>query len=117
MNHPWLIGVAIFIALVAVLLRAMHSKKSFKVFYKSMSLAGDAHDMGFFKKFGRNTVIEKKCRIKSGLIQGVRSHSGYLTTKSGKLIAFSFIANNFTGRYPKIDRIHEALLIRLAETH
>ena len=25
MNHPWLIGVAIFIALVAVLLRSMHA--------------------------------------------------------------------------------------------
>lgn len=99
------------------LLKVMKTKKSFKVFYNSLALAGDKDDLGYFKKFGRNTIIEKKCRIKSGLIQGVRSHSGYLTAKSGKLIAFSFIANNFTEHYSKIDKIHEALLIRLAETH
>jgi len=99
------------------LLKMMHTKKSFNVFYNSLALAGDANDLGYFKNFGKNTIIEKKCRIKSGLIQGVRSHSGYLTAKSGRLIAFSFIANNFTVPHSKIDKIHETLLIHLAETH
>ena len=97
------------------LLRMMKGQKGFDSFYHSMSLAGDPDDDGFFKSFGQNTIIEKKCRIKSGLIKGVRSHSGYLTTKSGRLTAFSFIANNLTKSYRKIDKIHETLLVHLAE--
>jgi len=103
--------------MMAQLLGKMEKRRSFEAFYNSMSLAGDPDDVGFFKSFGRNSVIEKKCRIKSGLIQGVRSHSGYLTTKSGRLIAFSFIANNLTKSYRKIDKIHETLLVHLAENY
>ncbi len=97
------------------LLKVEATSPYFKTFYESLSLAGDDEDIGFFKNFGRNSLIEKKCRIKSGYIQGVRSHSGYIWTKSGRLIAFSFIANHFTAPYTQVDKIHEALLIRLAE--
>ncbi len=97
------------------LLKAEYISPDFKTFYESLSLAGDSGDMGFFKIFGKNSIIEKKCRIKSGYIQGVRSHSGYVTAQSGRLIAFSFMANHFTAPYAKVDKIHEALLIRLAE--
>lgn len=98
------------------LLKAEAQSTHFKTFYESLSLAGDPEDMGFFKRFGKNSIIEKKCRIKSGYIQGVRSHSGYVTAKSGRMIAFSFMANHFTVPYAEVDKIHEALLIRLAES-
>ena len=99
------------------LLKTEAQSAHFKTFYESLSLAGDTTDIGFFKKFGKNSLIEKKCRIKSGYIQGVRSHSGYVTAKSGRMIAFSFMANHFTAPYAQIDKIHEALLIHLAETY
>lgn len=99
------------------LLSRMKRKPNFEVFYESLSLAGDTGDIGFFKKFGQNTVIEKKCRIKSGLIEGVRSHSGYLITQSGRMIAFSFIANHLKTSFRKIDNIHKELLIQLAKEY
>jgi len=99
------------------LLKAIHTKPYFSSFNNSMALVGDPGDEGYFKNFGKNTIIEKKCRIKSGLIQGVRSHSGYLTTASGRMVAFSFIANNITSPYRQVDVIHKELLIQLAETY
>lgn len=91
-------------------------QKYFTAFYNSLSVAGDPDDFGNFKNYGRNTLIEKNARIKSGLITGVRSHSGYLKNKSGRLIAFSFIANNFSGRTSEINNIHKQLMILLAGT-
>ena len=96
------------------LLSAMTRRPSFQTFYRSMGIAGDPQDIGHLKKFGRKTLLEKNARIKTGLINGVRSHSGYVTDRSGRLIAFSLIANNFNGRYGKIDKIHEKVLLKLA---
>lgn len=90
-------------------------QKYFNSFYNSLGVAGDASDISFYKKYGVNTPIAGNARIKSGLINGVRSHSGYLKTKSGRTIAFSFIANNFSGSSSQIDKIHIDLMIKLAE--
>lgn len=101
--------------LMSQMLLAMAKHKEFKTFYNSMAVAGDPKDIGFFKRFGAGTAIEKNARIKSGLINKVRSHSGYVNDKNGRLIAFSFIANNFDGRVKEINNIHKKLLIALAK--
>jgi D-alanyl-D-alanine carboxypeptidase/D-alanyl-D-alanine-endopeptidase (penicillin-binding protein 4) len=54
-------------------------------------------------------------RAKTGLINRVRAHSGYVSTKSGKRLSFSMIANDYKGSYRAIDRIHEKIMIQLAE--
>jgi serine-type D-Ala-D-Ala carboxypeptidase/endopeptidase (penicillin-binding protein 4) len=95
------------------LLSVMTKKKSFQFFYNSLSIAGDPGDIGFFKNFGTGTVIQNNARIKSGTINGVRSHSGYLRDREGRLIAFSFIANNFGGKGGDIGEIHKQMMIRL----
>jgi D-alanyl-D-alanine carboxypeptidase/D-alanyl-D-alanine-endopeptidase (penicillin-binding protein 4) len=86
----------------------------FRSFYNSLAVAGDPSDLGFFKSFGKGTNVAANARIKSGLIDRVRSHSGYVNDSSGKLIAYSFIANNFSGSHKKIDNFHLQLLIQLA---
>lgn len=97
------------------LLSAVYGKTYFKQFYNSLSIAGDPDDDGSFKWFGRGSILEKNARIKSGYIKGVRSHSGYMKGKSGKLIAFSIITNNFTTEVKNINNIHKDILIKIAE--
>jgi len=97
------------------LLAYMTHRPTFESFYNSLAIAGDINDIGYMKSVGRGTHAEKNVRAKTGLIDRVRSHSGYVRTRSGKLLCFSMIANNFTGSYRNIDRLHEKLMIALAE--
>jgi D-alanyl-D-alanine carboxypeptidase/D-alanyl-D-alanine-endopeptidase (penicillin-binding protein 4) len=87
----------------------------FDSFYRSLAVVGDPEDMGYFRNTGIGTAIEKKAWIKSGVILGVRSYSGYIQNKSGRAIVFSFIANNYDGSGSEVNRIHRELMIKLAE--
>jgi D-alanyl-D-alanine carboxypeptidase/D-alanyl-D-alanine-endopeptidase (penicillin-binding protein 4) len=98
------------------LLTKISQSSFFNSFYHSLGIAGDKEDISFYKSFGANSAAAKNARIKSGLITGARSHSGYVRNKSGRLIAFSMIANKFSGSSSQITKIHESLLIKLAET-
>jgi D-alanyl-D-alanine carboxypeptidase/D-alanyl-D-alanine-endopeptidase (penicillin-binding protein 4) len=97
------------------LLSYMSGHQAFNSFYNSLGIAGDPDDIGFFSGFGAGSAIANNARIKSGLITNVRSHSGYLKTRSGRLIAFSLIANNFDGKLSGINKIHKSVLIMLAK--
>ncbi len=96
------------------LLIYMTKQKVFDAFYNSLAVAGKADDPGYFSNFGTGTLLENNARIKSGLITGVRSFSGYLKNRRGSLIAYSMIANNFSGTYKQIDEIHKQILLDLA---
>ncbi|MEO8398403.1 MAG: D-alanyl-D-alanine carboxypeptidase/D-alanyl-D-alanine-endopeptidase [Ignavibacteriaceae bacterium] len=97
------------------LLSFMTKQKTFHSFYNSLGIAGDPNDISFYKNMGANTKAANNARIKSGLINGVRSHSGYVEDLKGRMIAFSFIANNFSGTTSDINKLHEKLLILLSE--
>ncbi len=100
--------------LMVAYLRAMTQQPCFNTFYNSLAVTGDPNDIGYFKHWGKGTPLAFNAHMKSGLIEGVRSHSGYLKDRSGRWIVFSFIANNFNGSYKLIDKIHEKILIELA---
>jgi D-alanyl-D-alanine carboxypeptidase/D-alanyl-D-alanine-endopeptidase (penicillin-binding protein 4) len=89
----------------------------YDVFNRSLAVTGDSEDIGNFKRFGRNTILEKNARVKSGLITGVRSLSGYMEARSGRKMAFSLIVNNFQGSSRQVDRIFKNILVRAAEEH
>ncbi|MBN1300911.1 MAG: D-alanyl-D-alanine carboxypeptidase/D-alanyl-D-alanine-endopeptidase [Melioribacteraceae bacterium] len=89
-------------------------KKWFESFYNSLALVGDPDDIGYFSNTGLGTAIAKNARIKSGVIQGVRSYSGYLNDKNGKKIVFSMIANNFSGSAYNVTKAHQEIMIELA---
>jgi serine-type D-Ala-D-Ala carboxypeptidase/endopeptidase (penicillin-binding protein 4) len=99
---------------VADVLTMMTREQTFEAFYNSLSVAGDPSDIGFFRNFGANTIIARNVRIKSGTINGVRCHAGYVRSSSGRLIAFCFMANSFTGRASAINEVHVQALIQLA---
>lgn len=97
------------------LLTKMSRHNAFDVFYNSLGIAGDPDDIGYFKNWGPGTLIEKNARIKSGTINRVKSHSGYVRDRKGRLIAFSMIANNYKGGAKNINNIHKKILIALAK--
>ncbi|MBZ0200665.1 MAG: D-alanyl-D-alanine carboxypeptidase/D-alanyl-D-alanine-endopeptidase [Ignavibacteriaceae bacterium] len=100
--------------MMAELLSFMTTTKVFDSFYNSLAVAGIPDDEGLFTSYGKGTAIAGNARIKSGFITGVRSHSGYVRDKKGRLIAFSFIANNYPGLTSKINELHKQIIIALA---
>ncbi len=97
------------------LLAFMSKQQVFEAYFNSLGIAGDPNDIGYLKNYGQGTRAAFNLRAKTGAIARVRSHSGYVRTRSGRLICFSMIANNFTGGSRHIDDLHEKLMIALAE--
>jgi len=78
--------------LITDLLATMHRRSDSKVWRNSLGVAGVD---GTIAK--RMKDIEGRVMAKTGFINGVRSLSGYVHTKNGKWLAFSFIYNNIEG--------------------
>jgi D-alanyl-D-alanine carboxypeptidase/D-alanyl-D-alanine-endopeptidase (penicillin-binding protein 4) len=97
------------------LLVFMSKQKVFTSYFNSLGIAGDPDDIGYMKNMCVGTAAAQNLRAKTGTILRVRSHSGYVRTRSGTLLCFSMIANNFTGSSRRIDQLHEKLMIALAE--
>ena len=97
------------------LLSVMYHHPEFESFFNSMAIAGNDDDPGFFSNWGKGTAMANNARIKSGLINRVRSHSGYVKDRKGRMIAFSIIANNYSGTLGNINNIHKKIIIELAE--
>ncbi|MBI5881565.1 MAG: D-alanyl-D-alanine carboxypeptidase/D-alanyl-D-alanine-endopeptidase [Elusimicrobia bacterium] len=98
------------------LLVFMSKSPVFADYQESLACPGDPEGFGHIKEFGKKTVLEKSLRIKSGSLSGARSYSGYLRNKAGRLLAFTFIVNNYSCPPSQIEKIHEDLLLALAES-
>ncbi len=96
-------------------LQFMSTSGVFEDYYQSFPVAGDTTDIGGFKRFGTGTRIANNARIKSGTINGVRAYTGYVHSRTGRLIAFSMIANNYNGRAREVDEIHKQIILWLSE--
>ena len=96
------------------LLSIMSKQKNFDIYYNSFSTVGDTTDIGYLQKFGLDSNVQNNARIKTGYINGVRSHSGYVHSKSGKLITFSLIVNNYNCSVSDINKLHEKVVKSLA---
>lgn len=93
---------------LASLLYIMKKKgRYFDHFYNSLPEAGSE---GTLKNYFRDSVFKSVLRAKSGTMTRVKSYAGYVTTRSGKELAFSIIVNNFTGSSAEITKRIEALL-------
>ncbi|HZW40383.1 MAG TPA: D-alanyl-D-alanine carboxypeptidase/D-alanyl-D-alanine-endopeptidase [Ignavibacteriaceae bacterium] len=99
------------------LLSFMTTQPTYDAFYNSLGIAGDPNDISSFKNFGANTLIAKNARIKSGTINGVKSHSGYVKNKKGDLISFSIITNNYDGSSSKLTNIHSKIVQMIADDY
>lgn len=98
----------------AQILRKMYlDTSSFPGFYDLLAIAGQT---GTLKYFCKGSAADNNMRAKSGSLNRVRSFSGYLTNKSGRLLSFSVIVNNYKGKAYLMKKKLEKLLIALAES-
>ena len=98
---------------VVSVLRFMKTKSKYtQFFYESLPVVGKD---GTVKYLCKGTSAENNMRVKSGLMKRVRSYSGYVTTKSGREVAFSLIVNNYNGTSTNVKRKMEKLLTAIAD--
>ncbi len=96
---------------MAAFMAAIAKDKNINVIFESsLPKAGET---GTLKRMFKNTIAVGKLKAKSGGMTRVRSYTGYATTKSGKQVSFSMIANNFTGKSSAIRGKMEALMVAI----
>ncbi len=95
------------------LLDAMRQSPHFATFHAALPIAGVD---GTIRARMRGTAAQGNVHAKTGTIDKARSLSGYMTTADGRLLLFSFLANNFTVPYARVEAVQDAILVRLAGT-
>lgn len=84
---------------------------SFQSFFASLPIAGKT---GTLKTFADNTSAEGDIIAKSGSMYKVRSYSGYVKTKSGELLSFCIIINNYSYGSTEVKSQLEKLAVLMA---
>jgi D-alanyl-D-alanine carboxypeptidase/D-alanyl-D-alanine-endopeptidase (penicillin-binding protein 4) len=85
----------------------------FKFLYEVLAVAGVD---GTLKNSFQGTSAMNNFRGKTGSMNGVRSYTGYITNKSGDLIAFAVIVNGNILKSYDIRNKLEKLIIALADS-
>jgi D-alanyl-D-alanine carboxypeptidase/D-alanyl-D-alanine-endopeptidase (penicillin-binding protein 4) len=95
------------------LLSIMAKSPYAEVFYISLANPGEEGTLKSRQK-GVSTASIANVRAKTGTMAHVRNLSGYVTTKNGELLAFSFLCNNYNVQGNIIDNLYDRILARLA---
>jgi serine-type D-Ala-D-Ala carboxypeptidase/endopeptidase (penicillin-binding protein 4) len=98
--------------IVASALRAISTTKWDDAFQRSLPVAGVS---GSLAGMCKGTCAENNIRAKSGYINRARGYAGYVKTKSGKLLCFSLLANNYTCTSTEMKKKLEKVMVALAE--
>lgn len=95
------------------LLLTMARSPYWDAFYNSLASTGEE---GTLKNRPREPLDSAPfhLRAKTGTMTHVRNLSGYITTKNGELLAFSFLCNNHRSANTVIDSLFDKLLERLS---
>lgn len=78
-------------------------------FYNSLATAGE----GTITSFSILNFPDQSLRAKSGSMTRVRCLAGYLTTKSGRQLAYAILLNNFSCSQGEVGRKIEEVLVEL----
>ena len=97
-------------ALVQIL-DAMRRHRDFEVFRNALPIAGVD---GTIRDRMKNTPAQGNVRAKTGYVAQARNLSGYVTTADGRLLIFSLLCNNYTVPNSAVERVQDAVLVRLA---
>lgn len=97
------------------LLCSVSKKKYFEAFRDTLVFPDDPEATGYIRRLGSDSLLAAGLRIKSGSMSGVRAYAGYLQTRKGRTLAFTFIVNSYSAASADIDKLHEDLLLKLAE--
>lgn len=95
------------------LLEAMRTGRDFPVWYDALPIAGVD---GTIAARMKGTPAEHNVHAKTGTLDKTRSLSGYVTTADGRMLVFSFLCNNFSTPTREVDRVQDAILVRLASS-
>jgi D-alanyl-D-alanine carboxypeptidase/D-alanyl-D-alanine-endopeptidase (penicillin-binding protein 4) len=93
------------------ILNMQMKEPTFEQFKKSLPIAGKS---GTLTTVADNTVAAGKVFAKSGSMYKVRSYSGYVQTKSGELLSFCVIVNNYTCGSVEIKTKLEKIMVLMA---
>jgi D-alanyl-D-alanine carboxypeptidase/D-alanyl-D-alanine-endopeptidase (penicillin-binding protein 4) len=93
------------------LLDVMRQRDDFRVFYDALPVGGVD---GTIANRMRGTPAQGNVRAKTGTLDKSHSLSGYVTTADGRLLLFSFQANNYTVPNAQVDRLQDWIAARLA---
>ncbi|HFC00957.1 MAG TPA: hypothetical protein ENJ53_09160 [Phaeodactylibacter sp.] len=88
------------------------NKKIGNAFSNSLPVAAQS---GSMKYMLRGTSAAGNVFAKSGGMERVRSYTGYAKTKSGRLVSFSMIANNFTCKSSAVRKKMEKVMLAIYE--
>jgi D-alanyl-D-alanine carboxypeptidase/D-alanyl-D-alanine-endopeptidase (penicillin-binding protein 4) len=97
---------------MADLLRLAYTGKGGTALYASLPVSGQS---GTVEYMGKGTAAEGNLRAKSGYISNVRAFAGYVKTRSGKLLSFAMIANQYSDESSQMRKRFEKLMIKMAE--
>lgn len=97
---------------LTAMLAYMKTSQTSEVFLKSLPVSGKS---GTLSKLGKGTAAEGRIMAKSGSISRVKAYSGYCTTKSGRKLAFTMIANNYSCSSNEMKNLMEKLMAAMAE--
>jgi D-alanyl-D-alanine carboxypeptidase/D-alanyl-D-alanine-endopeptidase (penicillin-binding protein 4) len=92
-------------------LDAMRKSPHFSAYYDAMPIAGVD---GTIRNRMKGTPAERNVHAKTGSVAMARSLSGYVTTANGRMLIFSFLANNWTVNIRAVERVQDAIAARLA---
>jgi D-alanyl-D-alanine carboxypeptidase/D-alanyl-D-alanine-endopeptidase (penicillin-binding protein 4) len=92
-------------------LDTMRRHPDFGVFYDALPVAGLD---GTLDTRLRGTPAAGNVRAKTGYVDKARSLSGYVTAADGRMLIFSLLCNNYSVPTKAVERVQDALVIRLA---
>jgi D-alanyl-D-alanine carboxypeptidase/D-alanyl-D-alanine-endopeptidase (penicillin-binding protein 4) len=84
----------------------------FQSLYTSLPVAGES---GTMKNTGRGTAAARNVHAKTGSLERVMSFSGYFTTRSGEVMSFALIANDYAGNNGPMRKKMEKLMALMAD--
>ena len=93
------------------ILDTMRRSPAFDAFYASLPIAGVD---GTLASRMRNTPAANNVHAKTGTVDKARSLSGYVTTADGQMLIFSLLCNNYTVPTRSVERVQDAIAVRLA---
>ncbi|MGQ0641661.1 MAG: D-alanyl-D-alanine carboxypeptidase/D-alanyl-D-alanine endopeptidase [Gemmatimonadaceae bacterium] len=93
-------------------LDALRRSPNFQLFRDALPIAGVDGTIG---NRMRGTAAATNLRAKTGTLDMVRSLSGYVTAADGRLLMFSILCNNWLVEVREVDRVADAIGVRLAE--
>jgi D-alanyl-D-alanine carboxypeptidase/D-alanyl-D-alanine-endopeptidase (penicillin-binding protein 4) len=94
------------------LLSFMRSHQHFQTFRDSLPIAGQDGTLG---RRMRDSVASGNVRAKTGSLSYVNTLSGYLQTRTGEVLTFSLMGNNYVGPSRDVTQVLDQICILLAD--